>query len=312
MNKLVKNATGPISEEGKKKSSQNARTNCIFVKGLLDDEDPQELQAFMQGLRKEWGAEPSAQIHLMFIEQAVIEVQRIQLAVKERIEGKMQSIDIAHQFASETGLSVMSNFPHWFFSTDDGRQKEVALEVDRVKDEADYLYAHYRDRLAPNLATEFSHLYKYVMRGQPSNQSFLVSLGLRYKQSTPTLNFGAVSNEIAKKYPDHLVWASDPQVFEITIRGIRAQQRLEVMELEKMGRYLTRAQNAITKAMTSLMGQKQYRLMMARQERELLLEQNTIELIDTSQLSANASVFVASTQVVNSNCAVDRTGTDSK
>ena len=165
MNKLVKNATGPISEEGKKKSSQNARTNCIFVKGLWDDEDPQALQAFMHGLQKEWGAEPSAQIHLMFIEQAVIEVQRIQLAVKERIEGKMQSINIAHQFASETGLSVTSNFPHWFFAQDDERQKEAALEIAKVKTEADYLYAHYTDRLAPNLATEFSHLYKYVMRG---------------------------------------------------------------------------------------------------------------------------------------------------
>jgi len=310
MSKLVKNATGPITEEGKKKSSQNARTNCIFVKGLLANEDPQALQAFMNGLQAEWGTEPSAQMHLMFIEQAVIEVQRIQLAVKERIEGKMQSSNIAHQFASETGLPLSSQFPYWFFAQDDGRQKEVALEVDRVKDEADYLYAHYRDRLAPNLATEFPHLYKYVMRGQPSNQSFLVSLGLRYKQSTPILNFGAVSNEIAKKYPDHLVWASDPEGFEITIRGIRAQQRLEVMELEKMGRYLTRAQNAITKAMTSLMGQKQYRLMMARQERELLLEQNTIQLIDTSQPSANASVFVASTQELSSNCAVTPTGTN--
>lgn len=294
MNTLVKNATGPTSPEGKAVSSKNATKDAIFAKGLLPWENPQELAVLMGDLQRQWGNHASAKLIMLSIEQAYIELQRLMVAQKNRIEGVMQSVDIGHQFVSEAGLDLLlaNQLPAWFFLQDDDGEKEWALYIDRAQEQALTLKANFNDRIVPVIEKEYPDLFQYVMDGYAKNQSFISVLGHRYRQSTPTLNLGVVSNEMGEKYRFHLIWARSPQRFEIIIQGIRAQQMTEAMNLEQFSRYLTRCQNAITKGIQSLAQLKEALRLDEERQARLLMERSTINLSPTACANAaNASVY---------------------
>ena len=299
MNKLVKSATGPISPEGKAISSKNATKDAIFVKGLLDWEDPRELEALMLGLREQWGSHASAQLLMLPIEQAYVEMRRLMVAQKNRIEGTMLSLDIARQFALEADLDVMqaSQFPAWYFLEDDQGQKARALELDCVQEQALDLKANFSDRIVPTIEQDYPQLFSYVMAGYAKNQSFLSVLGHRYRQTTPTLNLGLVSNEISEKFHFHLLWATAPERFETTIRGIRSEKMIEAMNLDQFSRYLTRCQNAISKGIQNLAQLKETLRLDAERQAKLTLEQTTIDLVQVHAVAANASVFTEAKEV---------------
>jgi hypothetical protein len=205
----------------------------------------------------------------------------------------MLNLDIVRQFAAEANLdfTLANQFPDWFFLGDDKEQKAWALEVDRVQDQALRLKEKFSDQIVPMIEQQFPDLYRYVMDGYAKNNSFLSVLGHRYRQSTPVLNLGLVSNEIAEKYRFHLIWASAPERFDSIIRGIRSEKMVEAMNLEQFSRYLTRCQNAITKGIQSLAQLKETLRFEQDREAKLALEKATIDLVQISVSAANASSF---------------------
>ena len=293
LSKLTSPQGGPKTATGKSISSKNATKDAIFVKGLLPWEDPRELEALMLELREQWGDHASARLLMLPIEQAHIEMQRLMMAQKNRIEGVMLNLDIVRQFAAEANLdfTLANQFPDWFFLEDNEEQKAWALEVDRVQEQALRLKDKFSDQIVPTIEQQFPDLYRYVMDGYAKNQSFLSILGHRYRQSTPGLNLGLVSNEIGEKYRFHLIWATAPQRFETIIRGIRFNKMVEAMNLEQFSRYLTRCQNAITKGIQSLAQLKETLRLDEERQAKLKLEQATIDLVPINTSAANASVF---------------------
>lgn len=284
---------GPKTEAGKAVSSKNAIKDAIFVKGLLAWEDPHELEALMQELQEQWGNHASARLLMLPIEQAYVELRRLMVAQKNRIEGMMLNLDIARQFAFEASLDITlaSQFPDWYFLEDDQGQRAIALELDRAQAQALDLKAHFSDRIVPAIEKEYPDLFDYVMDGYAKNQSFLSVLGHRYRQTTPTLNLGLVSNEIGEKYRFHLIWATAPARFETIIRGIRFQKMVEAMNLDQFSRYLTRCQNTITKGIQNLAQLKETLRMDEERQIKFRLEQATIDLVQVNAVAANASVF---------------------
>jgi hypothetical protein len=293
MSKLIKSASGPVTPEGKAISSKNATKDAIFIKGLLPWEDPQELENLMLGLRKQWGDNASARLLMLPIEQAYVEMRRLMMAQKIRIEGVMLNLDIVRQFAAEVNLdfTLANQFPDWFFLEDDKEQKAWALEADRVQEQAVRLKEKFSDQIVPTIEQQFPDLYRYVMDGYAKNNSFLSVLGHRYRQSTPGLNLGLVSNEIGEKYRFHLIWASAPERFDSIIRGIRSEKMVEAMNLEQFSRYLTRCQNAITKGIQSLAQLKETLRFERDREAKLIQDQATIDLVQINASAANASSF---------------------
>lgn len=299
MNASKKIATGPVTSQGKAISSKNATKDAIFVKGLLPWEDPHELEALMLELREQWGSHASARLLMLPIEQAYVEMRRLMMAQKNRIEGVMHSLDIARLFATENNLDLLqaNQFPDWYFLEDDRGQKDRALELDRAQAQALDLKQQFSDRIVPTIETEYPDLHKYVMAGYAKNQSFLSVLGHRYRQTTPTLNLGLVSNEIGEKYHFHLLWATAPQRFETSIRGIRSEKMVEAMNLDQFSRYLTRCQNTITKGIQNLAQLKETLRIDQERQNLLKLEQATIDLHQINMAAANASVFSQSEEV---------------
>ena len=252
--------TGPKTLLGKQSSAKNARKSEIFVRGYLDWEDIEQKKALHERLLEQWGADdPTSQIFIATIEQANLECERLMSAQKLKVEGAMMQLNIAQEFAQHASLDVLGAhlLPGWYFSDDDDGQKKWAIWVDQVWLQASKLQRSYHDSVVPRIAQDYPQLFEYVMKGQSANASFLSVLGLRYKQTTPSLNLARLMNEIREQYPHHLQWAADPRRYQIIIDALRADLVLQALDLDKSSRYMTSIQNRLLKATQALIHLKQ-------------------------------------------------------
>lgn len=292
-------STGPTSLKGKAISSKNATTKGIFAKGYLPWEDPAEQAALVQGLVQVWEADqyPERMMFIRDIEESDLRLSRAMNYERMQIEAAMQSLDVAYEFSQKAGFSPSAHvsIPHWFFQDDElgTHEKQLALYVDLVQEEALELKQTYSDQVVPRIAQEFPNLYSYVMHGQKEGASFIAVLGARFKQSAPTLNLGVVSNEIAQKYPDHLIWARDPQRYEILISGIRASVAAQIISDDRTTRYLVSAQNRKIKATQALASLAQFAW--AKKDRQRTITQHSISsdaVIATSNNAVDGEVLL--------------------
>jgi len=255
MAKTIQKQTGPKSIAGKKIVAKNARKGNIFTKGYLPSEDITEKQIEFELMCEQWQAyDPSRQLVLRTIEQASLGLERMMAVEKIKIEAAMQSLDIAQKFAARAGLGVMygSTLPAWFFMEDDGSQKQHAIYLDLVWQQANTLREKFSDQIVPHIREYFPDLHHFIMHKQSSNASFLMVLGQRYQKSAVTLNLAELMNSIGTKHADHLIWARDPARYQLIINGIRAEQMYEVMDFERSNRFATSFQNRIFKGYQAL------------------------------------------------------------
>ena len=263
----MKKLGGPKTAEGKKIVSKNAQKGAIFTKGYLPTEDVVQKQAQFGLLCEQWGAhDPTRQMILRTIEQANLGLERMMGCEKIIIEGAMQSLDIADEFVDRARLSDArpSLLPAWFFMEDDGGEKDRALLIDTIWEQAEQLRVQFRDAIVPQISQLFPELYAHVMRGQAPNASFLMVLGQQYKQSAVTLNLAELMNAMSSKYPYHLMWARAPRRHQMIIDAIRQEQMREVMDLEKSNRYAVSFQNRIFKGIQMMATLDQHEAMVAQ------------------------------------------------
>lgn len=145
---------------------------------------------------------------------------------------------------------------------DDGDEKQRALTLAEIFDEAFDLKSSYSDQLVAKVKETYPTLYEYVMNGYREGVSFISALGHRYEQSIPTMNLVRLMNDLKEKYPHHFIWAEDPTRYQIIIDGLRAEQMEEAMDLDKTNRYATNIQNRVAKGIATLaaMDQHEYQL----------------------------------------------------
>jgi hypothetical protein len=223
---------------------------------------------------------------LRSIEEAVLGSERMMIAIRQKIEGRMQSLDIAREFAIQAGINPIAalSLPTWFFKEDEDGEKAHAQKICRAWLDGHTLKSHYSDQLSAQIAQQFPELYAYVMEGQRQGTIFSSALGQRYRQTTPLLNMNELIKEIEEKYRFHLIWGQDAERFDIIIAGIRASQMLDVMDLEKTNRYATSFQNRILKGMHGLALIDQYEAKAVQ-----VLEVHKLEPVD--QGASNSDVL---------------------
>ena len=255
MKKVVKGQTGPTSEIGKKISSKNAQKAGIFTEGYLPSEDVDAKHAQFEALAQQWGVkDPSRLMFLRTIEQAYLGIERQMQAERNIIEGAMQSLDIANAFAKAAGLNPLlaMNMPSWYFDSEASEIKEYAVLLHKAHRELKTLQANFSDQLAAQIAQQYPTAYAYIMEGQRQSASFLSVLGERYRLATPILNLGAAASEIADDYRDHLIWAQDPERYELIIAGLRSAKARELIDWDKSNRYAVSLQNRLLKGFQGL------------------------------------------------------------
>lgn len=186
--------------------------------------------------------------------QAAIRANRLALAQPQMIDAAMQSPNVRREFAQLAQIDALTaqNLPAWFFQGVYHPQKATAIYLAAVWDEAKELKDLYSDRLLAEVSTRYPNLYRYVLDGQKPDASFVSAMGLRYKQNVSSQNLVVLMNHLNERYPHHLLWAEDPERFEIYIAGIRGQQLCEGMDLDKSLRYYTAFQNLFNKGCYAL------------------------------------------------------------
>ena len=261
MNQVIRKSGGPKTKAGKANSAKNAIKIGIFSKGYLPWEGQVAKQAEFERLAREWKVDsPTGILFLRDIEQAQLAQERVMRMERLMIEGAMLSVEIASQFAYHAPIDplLVSRLPSWFFLEDDGGQKERALLLDEVFRQADDLKNHYSDQRVAQVKTEYPELYEYIMDDLPQQSSFVMTLAQIFKQSQPTLNLGALMNEISEDFHFHLLWASNPSRFQGIIDGLRAQKIMELIDYDKSNRYMTSFQNRKIRAIQGLIGLQQH------------------------------------------------------
>lgn len=139
---------------------------------------------------------------LRSIEEAVLASERMMIAIRQKIEGRMQSLDIAREFANQAGINsiLVISLPSWFFKEEESSEKEYAQKIYRAWRESHTLKSLYSDQLSAHIAQQFPGLYAYVMEGQRQGTVFSTALGQRYQKTTPVLNIAELIKEIEEKY----------------------------------------------------------------------------------------------------------------
>jgi hypothetical protein len=161
---------------------------------------------------------------------------------------------VGQDFTARAGLDdrIASLLPSWYFLEDDGGNKARALYLDQVYQQAQDLKQRYSDTLVAQAQTRFPQLHEYVMEGYTPNGSFVMVLSKKYQKNMPTLNLVELMNQLATHFRFHLMWAQDPQRYQIIVDGLRAEKVLEVLDFDKSNRYLTNFQNRRIRAFQGL------------------------------------------------------------
>ena len=283
MKKLHQGQTGPKTESGKKVVSKNAQKTGIFTQGYLPTENVTQKQNEFEQLCNEWnGHSVGRQMILRSIEQASLGIERMMVNEKTILEGALQSLDIASEFCSMADIAPLRapTLPKWFFSADeDDANKQFALSIDDVWHEANRLKMQFTDSIIPEIATLFPNLYRYVVGVKTGNVSFINCLSEQCKQSTVALNLAVLMNQILEKYPDHMLWASDPMRYQTLINAVRARRMRDAVDLDKSTRHGTNFQNRILKGFQMLALMDQYE----KQDAILMSEPNTLPMQDIDQ-----------------------------
>lgn len=261
-NSSKKGRGGPQTVAGKKISSSNARKASIFTQGYLPDEDVNAKQECMQAMAEQWQAhDPSRQLMLLTIEQAQLGIERMMKAEKLKIQGIMASVNFSREFCIRAGIADAhhAEIPLWYFNDDASSksQKALALQMTLAWDQAEELKAKYSDALVAQVPTLYPELLAYVARRFKSAHPFSSMLSALYKQTTPELNLAMLMNEISG-HKNHLRWAADPERYQAIINGIKAENVLAALDLDKSSRYATNFQNRILKAFVGLAAMDQH------------------------------------------------------
>lgn len=262
MKEKIKKATGPITEVGKKRSSQNSLKTSIFSKGYLAWEDQESKQVEFERLTEQWHAyDPSRQMILRSIEHAFLSQERLMYSERKRIDGIMMSVNIAKIFYERAGLDralFYSSIPSWYFMEEGHTMKIYAGYIKRVLNQAIEMQNFYNDVDMEDAHLNFKDLYDFLTENQYSNDSLSRALSSRYKLPNDLMNLKELVQEIMENYAYHLAWAKDPKRYETIIAGIRAEQMQEALDLEKSTRYATNFQNRIMKGFQTLVALSQY------------------------------------------------------
>ena len=86
-------------------------------------------------------------------------------------------------------------------------------------------------------------------------------------------------NQILEKYPDHMLWASDPMRYQTLINAVRARSMRDAVDLDKSTRHGTNFQNRILKRFQMLALMDQYE----KQDAILMSEPNALPMQDIDQ-----------------------------
>ena len=233
MTQLQKIKPGPVTAEGKKRSSMNARTHGLYSRSLLGSESPQQFKSLVASLMADWDVQCSTgellvdQLAALVYRQARFESARFAISESAFTEYK----DLKDFYmAAGIGVDHAHKLPRWYFFDDPDAMQRCEF-AGKVHSQASYLHKNYSARLTEMARTELPQLWLFVM-GSPG-PNFKTSITERMQQVHECESLeGAVELHvelIKRKFQYELLWLEKYKTIEAVKIKMRASKALHAI-----------------------------------------------------------------------------------
>lgn len=227
------NRTSPSTGVGKKDTSRNALKHGVFSNALLDDEDPEDIEAIVEEIKNRFDVDDYVgEICVRRFVQTTLQAKRSYRCQLVYAEGYMQSETMRQEFCRQVGLpsAVSQELPTWYFLKNTDFKLAASFIEDCLK-EARHLYETYNADRLQKVQSLYPNLWEYLM-GEDGKQSQRVlpfgdRLGKLYKKTTTHENLISLIEDIKNKHKYDLLWVANEQRFESIVMGLRAQAMLD-------------------------------------------------------------------------------------
>ena len=233
MTQLKSLKTGPVTAQGKKRSSLNARTHGLYSRSLLGSESPQQFKSLVASLMSDWDVQCSTgellvnQLAALVYRQARFESARIAISESAFTEYKDLK-DFC--MAAGIGIDHAHKLPRWYFFDDPEAMERCEFAV-KVNNQAVYLAQNYSVRLSEMARTELPQLWLFVM-GSPG-PNFKTSITERMQQihHCDSLEAAALQHVdvVKEKFQYELMWAKKRKTIEAVKIKMRASKALHAI-----------------------------------------------------------------------------------
>ena len=291
-------STNPSTAVQTPDPSKNALKKGIFSNALLEGEDPHAVEVIVEDVINRFEVEDaSGEIYARRFVQTTMQINRLNKAQIDYVEGYMQSELARQEFCRQVGIShnFSNNLPDWYFTTKSKPREESRWIWGALK-EARWLQTNYSVDLIIRAKGSVPNLWRFLMgeEGSPTQKvhTFGDRLATLYKKSTPQENLKVLIETIEHNYDYELKRAKSAQRFDLVVQGIRGRATMEAMSNPNWARadslYHRRSQDLV-QTLVSLKHEK------ATKTQQVL---EMIEPIKTSNKPARKSKRIKSEQAV--------------
>ena len=291
-------STNPSTSVQTPDPSKNALKKGIFTNALIEGEDPEAVEVIVEDVINRFEVEDaSGEIYARRFVQTTMQINRLNKAQIDYVEGYMQSELARQEFCRQVGISPIfsKDLPDWYFTTE-SKPREESRWIWRALKEAKWLQTNYSVDLIIRAKGSVPNLWRFLMgeEGSPTQKvhTFGDRLATLYKKSTPQENLKVLIETIEHNYDYELKWAKSTQRFDLVVQGIRGRATMEAMSNPNWARadslYHRRSQDLV-QTLVSLKHEK------ASKTQQVL---EMIEPIKTSNKPARKSKRIKSEQVV--------------
>jgi hypothetical protein len=233
MAQLQKVKPGPITPEGKKRSSMNARTHGLYSRTLLPSESPHEFKSLVQSLQEEWGLTgPTAELLINNLAMFYFRLSRLESARTvvscATFVSQQDRVDFCNKLGIDTALA--GRISSWFMAEDPEYVTRCEL-AGKIRSQAKHLVDNFTSRNVAMATTELPQLWVEVM-GSPApnfNTSITQRMcqihGCESQEEAAELHF----KHVLEKYKLELLWLYKRSQIRELVMKMHASQMLFAM-----------------------------------------------------------------------------------
>ena len=233
MVQLQKVKPGPITPEGKKRSSMNARTHGLYSRSLLSSESPQQFKALVASMMTEWHVQcATGEVLVNQLAALIYRQSRFESARSAFSESTFTEYKDVKDFCTAADIStdLAHKLPRWYFFEDPEAQKKCEF-AGKVYSQATYLVENYSVRLSEMACTELPQLCLAVMGSPGPNFKTSITERMRQVHQCDSLEEAAeLHSELLKeRYKFELMWLEKHKTIEAVKIKMRASKALNAI-----------------------------------------------------------------------------------
>ena len=225
--------TGPITVNGKQRSSLNARTHGLYTKTLLPNERPEDLKSLVASLQKDWPVtSTTGQLLIYHLATLMFRKSRLEAARSAMSSKALHDHGDRVSFCIKLGLDTCEaeRIPEWFFEESTTTQERCAL-AGRIRQQATFLKDNYSTHLVEMAVTNLPDLWRDVMgTSAPNfNTSIVERMCQVHKCESNELAVNTHLQCVMDRFEFELMWTEKRERIKNIVECMRATKIIDAM-----------------------------------------------------------------------------------